>query len=258
MQSGDHHEYSKHFDHVVTCSNWVYFIPIVIVLFLFSKYPNIHILIALLIITLLTSTSYHICRGSGDKLPENHVCEYVTPVCRACRRRSTLYELRDGDYGVAILTALLIFLTVVPLKTWVRIGYFALCLLWLVVLLDSTEAYSDSHMTLLCAPLIPIMLIVVFMPILFKTDTLTAKTKRFSWILSIVAFLIAVLCFQNTFGTPYHTHHCNWHYFSALAMALLLYATQQNQDHINLRKLDDYGLRNIRGYLFIDYEHQKS
>jgi len=244
-----HHSHGI-FDHAVTCSNWAYFIPIAVVLFLFNKYPNIHILLALLTITLLTSTSYHMCRGSGDTMPQNHVCDHKTPVCRVRCQHSTLYELRDGDYLVAILTAVLIFLTVVPLKTWFRVTYFMICFVWLIEFLDSDKTYSDSHMTRLCAPLFPIVLIVIAMPFLFRRNSTIAHLKFLSWVMSIVVFIIAIACFQNVFDTPYHTHHSHWHYFSALAMALILFATQQNSEHIDLDRLDKYGLGVVKESVF--------
>lgn len=225
-----------------TVSNLAYILPVIVVMLQFHKYANIHILILFMFILLCSSTSYHMCRGECNNFPNHRgtsICPDETPICRLRCKRSTLFELRDMDYTVAIMSMTIVFVTILPLKRWIKIAYILLMVVWLILNIDSTSAYSSDKIILLTLPLIPITVLICTLPLVFKRDT-ASQRRRWIWTLSIFMFLIAGLCFLNLIHESYSVNHSLWHVFSAISVAIIISVTQQKSENIVVSNFSKY------------------
>lgn len=230
-----------------TVSNIAYIIPVIVVMINFPKHHNIHILALFTFILLCSSTSYHMCRGECNEFPKHrglNLCQEETPICRLRSKRSTLFELRDMDYVVAIMSMAIVFVTIVPLKLYIRIGYIVIVGLWLMFNIDSTSAYESNKMMLLTIPLIPMSILICLIPLVFKNDTASQRIK-WVWICGIIMFFLAGLCFLNVLHDSYTVNHSLWHIFSAISVAVIISVSQQNSEHIDVSKFSAYKLLSV-------------
>jgi len=225
-------------------SNLAYLLPVIVIIYKLcpgcgqsiDPFIGAELIVVFLVITLFTSTSFHMCRDDirtnppqedDDKDLNCKECNFTTmswtKFLPGASHAITYQTIRLLDHFIAWFSIILVLVNIIPLKDNIKQMCIILSIIWLLFFLPTCNDI---------AAVMPVLALTTLFFIFWITVRKGINTLRnIVWGMAVITCIVSLICY--TCGTYWLSHSC-WHVFGAITVTLLLMQTAGGYENVNL------------------------